>query len=396
MERRLVRLITRLNVGGPARQALALTHALAPQWRTVLAAGHPDASEGELSDPRVVVERVPLVRPIDPRTDARAVRSVRQLLTRERPHIVHTHMAKAGAVGRIASRFVGERPRTVHTFHGHVLDGYFGPVARHAFVNIERMLARSTDVLVAVSEEVRDDLLEFGIGRPSQYRVIRLGLDLADYRQVAGRSGALRRDLGVGDDELLVGTVGRLVPIKDHELLLQAFAETAGCRLAVVGDGELRTHLEARARALGVADRVYFTGWRQDIPAVMSDLDLVVLSSRNEGTPVSLIEAAAVGRAAVATDVGGVRTVVEDGVTGLVVPHGSVAALAQAMRSLLASSARRDAMGLAARERSHRFDLQRLVGDIRDLYDELAPIGDLRTVRRGRRRPGDALPRDLA
>jgi glycosyltransferase involved in cell wall biosynthesis len=372
--RRVVRVITRLNIGGPARQALALSRELRPDHDTVLAAGAPRADEGELLDPAVEVTRVPLVRPPRPTTDARAVVALRRLIDEHRPDIVHTHMAKAGTVARIAARTSRPRPRTVHTFHGHVLEGYFSRPVQRAFVAVERALARATDVLVAVSPHVRDDLLELGIGQPEQYRVVPLGFDLTEHKTVTGRSGLLRQRLGLSDDAALAGVVGRLVPIKDHATLLDAISRVPDAHLAVIGDGELRGQLEAQAERLGLTARVHFVGWWTDIPSAMADLDVVVLSSRNEGTPVSLIEASACGRPVVATDVGGVRAVVADGRNGLLVPRDDPSALATAIGTVLGDDALAARLGAAGREAVAPFDLQRLVDDIRRLYDELLQL----------------------
>ena len=367
---RLVRLITRLNIGGPARQALLLSRALRG-WTTVLGAGTPRDDEGELTHPEVPIRRLPLVRPLDPRADAAALRAVRALLSETRPDLVHTHMAKAGTIGRAAAMSLPRRPLLVHTFHGHVLEGYFRPGVQAAFVRAERALARRTDLLIAVSDEVRDDLLDLGIGTPEQYRVVPLGLELGAHRAVTGRSGALRDELGLDDTTALVGVVGRLVPIKDVRLALDVMRQVGDAHLAVVGDGEQRQELEAIVAAdAELAGRVHFTGWRLDVPAVMADLDVALLTSRNEGTPVALIEAAACGRPAVATDVGGVRTVVADGETGFVVGRDA-ALLASAVERLLGDDALRGRFGEAARERSWRFESGRLVEDIEAAYTDL-------------------------
>jgi len=366
------RLITRLNVGGPARQALLLSKALDAEFPTLLVAGRPTEAEGELLDDAVRVQRVPLVRPIQPAVDLQAVRAVRRLMSGHRSALVHTHMAKAGAVGRIAARSLPDRPRTVHTFHGHVLDGYFRRGAERAFIELERRLARSTDVLVAVSGEIRDTLLALRIGKPSQYHVIPLGLDLGPLLEVDAPSGVLRGSLGLASDVPLVGVIGRLVPIKDHATLLSAMGRLEGVHLAVIGDGELRAGLEARVRAAGLGDRVHFTGWRYDLAHTLADLDAVVLTSRNEGTPVALIEALASGRAVVATDVGGVRSVVVDGETGILVPAGDAPAVATALKRVLGSQALRARLGASGRQHvRERFDQQRLVDDMRALYREL-------------------------
>ena len=368
----VLRLITRLNVGGPARQALLLTRHLAQDFPTTLAAGYPTISEGELTDDQVEVQRLPLVRPLRPDVDARAVIAARRLLRVTRAELLHTHTAKAGTVGRCAARTVNPRPRTVHTFHGHVMDGYFSAPVRRAFLEVERRLARQTDVLVAISEEIRTELLDLGIGRPDQYRVIPLGFDLAPFLEVAGQRGELRRRLGLAPDVPLVGIIGRLVPIKDVVTLFEAVARLPEVHLAVVGDGELRESLQARVGRMGLAHRVHFTGWITDVASVMSDVDVVALTSRNEGTPVSLIEAAACGRPVVATTVGGVPMVVDHGVTGFLVPRGDPVAFAEYLGRLVADPETRRRMGTAGRTRvAERFSQDRLLRDIRELYAEL-------------------------
>ena len=374
----VVRLITRLNVGGPARQALLLTRELQDRFPTVLAAGRPAASEGEMSDPDVTVRHVPLVRPMHPLSDMQALSAVRRLLLETRPAIVHTHMAKAGAVGRAAARSISPRSRTVHTFHGHVLEGYFRPSVQRVFVELERRLAGQTDALVAVSEEIRDALLGLGIGKPAQYRVIPLGFDLSSFTTVHEPTGLLRKSLALDAGVPLVGVIGRLVPIKDLGTAIKTVMKLPTVHLAFVGDGECRADLEAQAGYLGVSDRVHFTGWWPDVPAAMADVDVVLLTSRNEGTPVSLIEAAAAGRPSVATRVGGVPLVVEDGVTGYLAESGDVDGLAALIARLLADPAARRAMGQAGRRRAlDRFGKERLLGDISALYSELsgAPVG---------------------
>lgn len=369
---RVVRLVTRLNIGGPARQALFLSRALEPEFSTVLAAGLPGASEGELSDPAVAVARVPFVRPVDPRADARALLAARRLLQRERPALVHTHMAKAGAIGRLAAWSVRPRPRTVHTFDGHVLDGYFSRPVEQAFVAAERLLALGTDAIVAVSPQTRDTLLGLGIGRPEQFHVIPHGVDLEPFLRVTGPTGRLRRHLGIGPGTPLVGVVGRLVPIKEVGTVLEAAARLPGAHLAVIGDGEDRQALEAQAAGVGLGGRAHFLGWWDDIPGAMADLDVVALTSRNEGTPLSLIEASGAGRPVVASDVGGVRFVVDAGRSGFVVPHGDLGQLVSRISQLLGDPVLRQRMGEAGRRHVRdRFDNARMRADMARLYADL-------------------------
>ena len=369
---RVVRVITRMNVGGPARHALILSRGLEDEYETTLAAGRPEPGEGELSDPAVAVHHLPLVRPVAPLSDARALVAARRLLAAKRPALVHTHTAKAGTVGRVAAMTMSPRPRIVHTFHGHVLDGYFGAPAQAAFRTAERTLARGCDAIVAVSEETRDELLDLGIGDPARFHVIPVGMDLDPLLAVNGGSGELRARLGLDPAAPLVGAAGRMVPVKDLDTLVSAVALMPGVHLALVGDGEMRASLESRAREPDLAGRVHFTGWWDDMASALGDLDVVVLTSRNEGTPLALIEAGAAGRAVVATDVGGVRAVVVDGETGLLCEPGSPQRVAERLGELLADPARRARMGAAARERTAaRFGRERLVADVRRLYAEL-------------------------
>jgi glycosyltransferase involved in cell wall biosynthesis len=368
---------TRMNIGGPARQILELARRLSPALPVSVAAGRPAPDEGELTDPEVPVAVLPLVRPVRPATDAHALVACRQLVRAARPAVVHTHMAKAGALGRLAALSLGrERPKLVHTFHGHVLQGYFGPGQQRVFLALERALARHTDVLVAVSPEVRDELVDLGVGRREQYEVVPIGVDLDLYSRVKPRrpdeAGPLRRSIGVPGDAFLVGVVGRLVPVKDHATLLEALALVPQAHLAVIGDGELRPTLEQQARRLGLAGRAHFTGWRQDVAGALDDLDVVVLTSRNEGTPVALIEASAAGRAVVATDVGGVRHVVEHGRTGWLCPPGDAAALAARLAELVAHPGLAEVAGQEGRRLvTARFGLQEAAARHLELYRSL-------------------------
>lgn len=372
-------LATRMNIGGPARQILELARHIGPVLGVTVAAGRPGPEEGELTDPDVPVTRVPLVRAVRPIDDGRALVACQRLLSSCGAGVLHTHMAKAGAVGRLAALSQAAlgawRPQIVHTFHGHVLQGYFGGSQQKAFLALERWLARRTDVLVAVSPEVRDELVDLGVGRAAQYRVVPLGLNLDHYSKVmdrAGAAGPLRRSIAVPGTAFLAGVVGRLVPIKDHATLLHALALVPGAHLAVIGDGELRPALERMAREIGVADRTHFTGWWYDMAAALDDLDVVVLSSRNEGTPVALIEASAAGRPVVATDVGGVRHVVDDGRTGWLCPPGDPLALAELLQKLAQSPELAAAAGREGRRSVvPRFGGGRSVAEHLELYREL-------------------------
>ncbi|MDA8296258.1 MAG: glycosyltransferase [Actinomycetota bacterium] len=275
-------------------------------------------------------------------------------------------------VGRLAALSVRPRPRIVHTYHGHVLQGYFGRAQQRTFLEIERALARVSDALIAVSPEIRDELVDLGVGRASQYHVIPVGLDLAPFVSAKATRHALRSRLCVGARTPVIAVVGRLVPIKDHETLFLALRELPGVHLAIIGDGELRTRLEGRAMALGIADRITFLGWITDLPDVVAEADVVVLASRNEGTPLAVIEAMAAGRPVVATDVGGIPHVVQHGESGLLCPPGHPGDLATAIRRLLDAPELGHQLASEGQRRVlQRFDVQRMVAVHQSLYGDL-------------------------
>jgi len=293
-------------------------------------------------------------------------------------------MAKAGLLGRLSAaaynltRGRAPRARVVHTYHGHVLEGYFGGVQTAIFIALERALARISDAIVAISPAIRGELLEqYRIGRPEQYRVIPLGFDLAPFATLdrEARSRA-RQTLEIAEDAPVVTTVGRLTAIKQHHLFLdvaeQLVARHADAVILLVGDGELRADLEAQAKRLGLGSHVRFLGWRRDLATIYAATDVFALTSRNEGTPVALIEAMASAVPGVSTDVGGVRDVILDPTMGVRVPLDDTPAFADNVLRLLSEPVRRAEMG--ARGQRHvldRFDIERLTSDVARLYHEL-------------------------
>lgn len=375
---KVLRIITRLNVGGPAIHAILLTGGLNKEpFRPLLLTGQEEAGEGNMLDlaaaqgvrPILVPE---LGREVSPKRDLAALLKLLRFIKKEKPHIVHTHMAKAGTLGRLAAQMAGV-PLIFHTYHGHIFHSYFSPIKTHAFLGIERVLARFTDTIIVVGERQRHEIAAYGIAPIQKLVAIPLGLELEPLLGAEGHRGELRQELGVSAETPLVGIVARLVPIKAHEYFLQAARlvreAIGGAKFLVVGDGERRGELEGLARSLGLQGEVLFLGWRRDLPRVYADLDVVVLSSLNEGSPVSLIEALAAARPVVATDVGGVGEVVVDGETGLLVPPKDAAALAQAILTLLADPQRGQRLGLAGRQRVYpQHAAQRLVCDIEKLY----------------------------
>jgi glycosyltransferase involved in cell wall biosynthesis len=322
----------------------------------------------------VVPGLTPEVRPI---ADLRALVGLVRLIRRYRPDIVHTHTAKAGFLGRLAAVLSpGPRPIVVHTFHGHVLEGYFGRGTSAVYRLLEHRLARVSDCLIGVSQATVEDLVRLKVAPRDRFRVVPLGLDLRRFLDPDPHAAAaLRAGCGMAPDEVLVAYVGRLVPIKRVDVVLRAMAEArrdgAPVRLVVAGDGQCRASLELLAGELGIADIVCFLGYLPDSRTVATAADIAILSSDNEGTPVWLIEASAAGRPAVATRVGGVPDVVPPG-AGVLVSRGDHSALAEGVARLVRDPELRAQMGARAREHVTRsFSIERLLRDIEALYDEL-------------------------
>ena len=437
------RVIARLNIGGPAIHTILLTSRL-PQdrYRSILVKGTEAPNEGDMLahakeervEPIVVPELGREIRLVD---DLVAFVKLARLMWREQPSIVHTHTAKAGTVGRLAAHAVNfgwsirrvlGRPapqpiRTVHTYHGHVFHGYFSAPKTRLFLAIERALGRLTDAVVAISPHQRKELGELlRIAEPSRIRLIPLGLDLGPFRTCASHRGKLRAELGLDEGTRLIGTVGRLVPIKRHDILLEALtflrdspATKGDLCCVVVGDGELRSALEHRVKEMGLDGHVRFLGWRRDLETIYADLDCLVLTSENEGTPVSVIEAISAGVPVVATAVGGVpdlfRPLREDeeltgtvilsngeplarwqqaedpsrmngpllATSGVLIPPGDARAVAMALEllwtepNLISECARRGGSWV-----SETFTIERLVSDIDALYQELLGESDSR------------------
>ncbi|MCU1370655.1 MAG: putative Glycosyltransferase, group 1 [Ilumatobacteraceae bacterium] len=376
---RVVHLITRLDVGGAQETAVRICAGLdRDRFAPELWCGPDQGSGGSLRDSArdadvPVIEISHLHGPIRPLADARAVREVRTRLQRERPAILQTHSSKAGVIGRKAAAR-GSGPKVVHTVHGWSFnDSQAAPVAL-GYRLIERVLARRSAALVVVTTADRTTGLAHRIGRPEQYVLIRSGIDLAETASAAVRE-ATRTELGWAPDDLVVASVGRLEAQKDPltlvEALASARAEVPQLRAVLVGGGSLEAQVRTRADALGVADRLDLLGLRDDVPAVLAAADLFALSSRWEGLPRAALEAARAGLPIAATDTGGIRELVVDGVSGRLVPIGDAAALATALVALAEDRAGASALAAAASARLPEFTTERMVADTEALYDRL-------------------------
>jgi glycosyltransferase involved in cell wall biosynthesis len=388
----VVRIITRLNIGGPSIQATRLTSALAHQgFDTTLIHGRLGDGEGDMSyliEPGAhAIYLDALRRPLSPLSDLRAGWRLYREIKRVRPVIVHTNMAKAGMLGRVAAtaynltRGSSPRARVIHTYHGHVLEGYFSPLMTRVFIGLERVLARLSDAIVAISPAIERELRDgFRIGHAGQYRVVPLGFDLSPFAAIDDAArGRARQQLQLAAGAEVVSTVGRLTAIKQHRLFLDAVSIAARSRphlvALVAGDGELRAGLEGYAAELGIADRVRFLGWRRDLDTIYAATDVFLLTSRNEGTPVALIEAMAAGVPGVSTDVGGVKDVIVSTEVGERVADGDAAGLGAAIVRYVSDRDRARTAGQRARAAVlERYSLDRLVGDVTRLYRDLLAV----------------------
>jgi glycosyltransferase involved in cell wall biosynthesis len=377
---RVLRVISRLNIGGPAIHVALLSRpSSSDRIESLLVTGLENPGEGTMIEfvrsqgvePVIIPELVAdsLIGPRDLVALWRLVRLIRQF----RPDIVDTHTAKAGFIGRIAGALTGV-PVRIHTFHGHVLQGYYSATKNTVFRRVEKALARLSTRLIAVSDRVKLDLIEYGVARPEKIEVIPLGLDLSPFLNSSTLRGSFKRELGLPESALLVGIVSRIFAIKNHALFVDAAArvtkELPDARFVVVGDGALRADMEERARHLGLDGRVIFTGWRRDLPAIYADLAALVISSNNEGTPFSAIEAMAAAVPVVGTRVGGMPDLIREGTTGILVPPRDADAMSAALVSLLKNSDRRRRMGDAARaDVETRFDVARMLTETHALYE---------------------------
>jgi glycosyltransferase involved in cell wall biosynthesis len=325
---KIFRLIARLNVGGPARHVVWLTKFLQnEEFQSVLATGTVPEGEEDMGyfatengvEPYFIPE---MSRELSPK-DIVSLWKVFKQIWREKPQIIHTHTAKAGTIGRIAGllyRLTFHRVKIIHTFHGHVFHSYYGTRKTQAFLLIEKTLARfATDKIVVISQQQFDEIHEqFGVGKRNQFEIIPLGIDLSVFENTVEKKNILRAEIGAKDDEILVGLVGRLTEIKNISMFLKVAklykesSEKAKLKFIIIGDGNVRENLEREAETLDIKDVVNFLGNRNDADIFYAGLDIVALTSLNEGTPLSLIEAMANGKSVISTEVGGVVDLLGD------------------------------------------------------------------------------------
>ncbi|MCB9453928.1 MAG: glycosyltransferase family 4 protein [Anaerolineaceae bacterium] len=373
--RRILRVITRLNISSPALHAILLTERLSrPDYESLLVCGTVEDDDGDMAylaeQHQVTPYIIPaLRRPIHPWRDAVAVWRLYRLMREFRPDVVHTHTAKSGFLGRLAAKLAGV-PVIIHTFHGHNFQGYFTPGLAWVFVGMERLAARWSDTIITLTETLRRELAEtYHIARRAQITVLPLGLDLSPFINVPRHCCGFRQTWGIPADTPLVGIVGRLATVKNHGLFLEAAAlihqQRPDVRFVIVGDGLTRPEVEAQIERLSLGGVVTLTGWQRDIPPVYSDLNVLAVSSLNEGTPAPVIEALAARCPVVATAVGGLPDMLDQGALGTLVPPDDPAALAEGILATLDNPPETEAAQAIMLD---RYGIDRLVSDLDGLY----------------------------
>ncbi len=387
---RVLRIINRFNLGGPTYNVAYLSKYLPADYVTMLVGGEKDESEDSSLfiakslglEPIVIAE---MKRSLHPWHDYLAYRKIKKIIREFKPDIVHTHASKAGTLGRLAAKHCGVHV-IIHTFHGHVFHSYFGKLSTFFYKTVERYLAKFTTKIVAISELQRTELSEIHrIAPASKFVVIPLGFDLKRFSEDLPRKrNQFRNNLGLNEDHLAVGIIGRLVPIKNHKMFIRGIqilrdAGFKNVKGIIVGDGELRQQLEAFTESLGLKIKksgmsvdesdVLFTGWIKEADVALAGLDIVCLTSFNEGTPVSLIEAQAAGKPILSTRVGGVEDVVQEENTALLCRSDHPEEFAEKLICLASDPMLRKKLSGGGREFVlERFSYGRLVADMDSLY----------------------------
>jgi glycosyltransferase involved in cell wall biosynthesis len=380
---RVLRILNRLIIGGPLLNASYLTKYMSPEFETLLVVGEKEAHEKDASfftdqlgiKPVYIPE---MGRSLNPVKDWQAYRKMKKLIRDFKPDIVHTHAAKPGAIGRMAAASLHVKG-IVHTYHGHVFHSYFSSFKTKMFIKIERFLGRRSDAIVAISEEQLKELADdYRIAPVEKFRVIPLGLDLDKFiLNTTDKRKQFRSSFGIDDDTVVITITGRLVPVKNHQLFLEGLRFVLDhthkkVRAFIVGDGETRGALEEKARQLNIGEPLIFTSWRSDIDFINAGSDIIALTSFNEGTPVSLIEAHAAGKPVVSTRVGGIGSIVEEGKSGLLSAVDDKKAFCENLLLLVNNDELRDKMGSVAGERIRKqYSYQRLVKDMSQLYRDI-------------------------
>jgi glycosyltransferase involved in cell wall biosynthesis len=388
---KILRIHNRLIIGGPSLNVLYLTKYLAPAFETMLIVGDKEMHEkdmfafaGQMGIEPILIPD--MGRSIHPARDYKAYKQVQKIIKSFKPDIVHTHAAKPGAVGRLAASSLNV-PVVVHTYHGHVFHSYFNRLKTKFIINTERYLAKRSDMLIAVSDQQQKELVDdFHIAAKEKFRTVHLGFDLEKFSSdQEQKRKKFREEFELSDDEIAIGIIGRLVPVKNHTLFLEGISYLAKnsskkFKAFIIGDGDMRASIENKARQLGITmttdpaknSMLLFTSWRDDIDVINAGLDIVALTSLNEGTPVSLIEAQAANKPIVSTRVGGISDIVLENETALLSDPDDVEGFQKNLFNLVENDTLRKSFGKKGSQHVvQKFSIERLAGDMANLYFEL-------------------------
>ena len=386
-KKKILRIINRFNLGGPTYNAGLLTKYLSDEYETILVGGNHEESEGSSMhivehlglEPVIIPE---MQRSVSPKNDRIAYHKIQKIIQDFKPDIVHTHASKAGALGRKAA-FSAKIPQIYHTFHGHVFHSYFGSLKTNFYKNIERRLAKKSTNIIAISELQKKELSEIHRICPAEkIKVIPLGFDLTPfYTNTEAKRKEFRSKWNIKENEVAIGIVGRVVPIKDHVFFIHVIEQvlkktTKKIRVFIVGDGEERVNIQAliSKKKLSYSSNstpalFQFTSWMKNVDEVNAGMDIICLTSKNEGTPVSLIEAQASGNPVVSTNVGGIENVISADETGYLSDVGDLEQFTINLLKLIENEGIRNNMSNKGRERSSLYSFENLISNIKSLYD---------------------------
>jgi len=391
---KILRIINRFNLGGPTYNAAYLSKHLSSNYETMLVGGAKDETEGSsehiINDLNLEYTIIPeMKRSINPKLDRIAYKKLKKIIADYQPDIVHTHASKAGTLGRIAASAC-KVPTVVHTFHGHVFHSYFGKTKTTIYKTIERRLAKKSTKIIAISDIQKHELTDIhNICPRNKVEVIPLGFDLDRFDQQTNQKRAtFRKEYQLEENEIAIGIIGRLVPIKDHRFFVSVVEEILKKKLSqkvrffIIGDGEERENIEKyiQERELSYTNQkknspkcfITFTSWITNIDLPMAGLDIIVLTSKNEGTPVSLIEAQAAGKPVITSDVGGVSNVVDQGKSGFIIQPNDISGFSNQLSNLIENDTLRKEMSEYGKNFvSDKFSYSRLCEDTEQLYDSL-------------------------
>lgn len=380
MKKKIVRIITRMNIGGPSLHVVNLSKGLEDKYETVLLAGQIETYESDMSyyakKKNVKVGYLSkLSRELKFPQDLIAFWEIFKILRKEKPDIVHTHMSKAGSLGRLAAWFAGV-PIIVHTFHGNIFKGLFSEKKVKLFVSIERFLAKISSQIIAISETQKEELMDFKVAKSNKISVIKLGFDFNNILPNNEDYGVFRNEYGYKQDDILIPIVGRVTHQKCHKLYLEIADRICkkynNVYFPIIGDGELRDEVEQEIQQRNIAHRVKVTGFIKDLKPVYADIDISILTSVFEGTPVALIEAMAAGKVVVSTNVGGIQDFIDNGVNGFYFDEPNPDLFVECLSKLIEDKENLTVIGEKARITSQKmFSVERLVKDINQLYDNL-------------------------